>query len=280
MANTLKVPGATLHYEVRGSGPVLLLISGGPADADVYAGLARFLAETYTVVTYDPRGNSRSIVDGPAEDWRADVHADDAARLLETVGSGPAYVFGNSAGALVGLKLAARHPERVRVLVAHEPPAVELLPDASEHRARTQEVYDTYQTEGAGAAMQKFLAFAGLNGGPPPDAMAAASRPEMAEAMARMGRNVELFLAHGIRQIGSVVPDVATLRAAAAPIVVAGGEASGDGPAYRAAVALAGRLGVKVEHFPGDHGGFMTQPELFAKRLHAVLSSATAKIEF
>jgi pimeloyl-ACP methyl ester carboxylesterase len=56
MPNTLKLPGARLYYEVRGSGPALLLISGGPTDADVYAGLAPVLADKYTVVTYDPRG--------------------------------------------------------------------------------------------------------------------------------------------------------------------------------------------------------------------------------
>ena len=38
--DTLKVPGATLYYEVRGSGPVLLLICGGVYDAAGYAGLA------------------------------------------------------------------------------------------------------------------------------------------------------------------------------------------------------------------------------------------------
>ena len=70
MSNMLKVPGASLYYEVRGAGPTLLLISGGPADADVFAGLVGWLASRYTVVTYDPRGNSRSPFDGPPEDWR------------------------------------------------------------------------------------------------------------------------------------------------------------------------------------------------------------------
>jgi hypothetical protein len=37
---TLNVPGATLYYETRGTGPVLLLIPGGAADADIFAGLA------------------------------------------------------------------------------------------------------------------------------------------------------------------------------------------------------------------------------------------------
>jgi hypothetical protein len=57
---TLDVPGATLHDEVRGDGPVLLMICGGVYDAAGYAGLADQLADRCTVVTYDRRGNSRS----------------------------------------------------------------------------------------------------------------------------------------------------------------------------------------------------------------------------
>jgi pimeloyl-ACP methyl ester carboxylesterase len=125
--NTLKVPGATLYYEVRGAGPVLLLICGGIYDAAGYAGLAGRLADHYTVVTYDRRGNSRSPLDGPPERQSIEVHGDDAHRILTAVGvtgNESADVFGNSSGAEIGLELAARHPEQVRTLVAHEPPEV------------------------------------------------------------------------------------------------------------------------------------------------------------
>ena len=47
--DTVRVPGAHLYYEVRGSGPVLLLICGGVYDAAGYAGLAEQLADRYTV---------------------------------------------------------------------------------------------------------------------------------------------------------------------------------------------------------------------------------------
>jgi hypothetical protein len=113
--DTLKVPGARLHYEARGAGPVLLMIPGGPADAGAFAGIAGRLADKYTVAAYDPRGNSRSSLDGPPVDWRADVQSDDASRLLAAVGSAPAYVLGSSGGTQIGLDLAARHP----VFLAH-----------------------------------------------------------------------------------------------------------------------------------------------------------------
>ncbi|MGY4771967.1 alpha/beta fold hydrolase [Kribbella sp. CWNU-51] len=48
--NKLAVPGATLHYEVTGSGPMLLLIAGGGTDAAVYDGIVGQLAAEYTVV--------------------------------------------------------------------------------------------------------------------------------------------------------------------------------------------------------------------------------------
>jgi pimeloyl-ACP methyl ester carboxylesterase len=103
----LKVPGASLHYEVQGSGPVLLIIPGMPADAGLYSVLARQLTDTYTVVTYDPRGISRSRLDGPPQDQRVEVHADDAHRILDAVGAGPAHVLSDSISGLVGLCLAA-----------------------------------------------------------------------------------------------------------------------------------------------------------------------------
>ena len=67
-ASTLKVPGATIYYETRGAGPLLLIIPGGPQDAGVFVDLATHLADRYTVVAYDPRGNSRSRFDGEPED--------------------------------------------------------------------------------------------------------------------------------------------------------------------------------------------------------------------
>jgi pimeloyl-ACP methyl ester carboxylesterase len=43
MTETLPVPGASLYYEVRGSGPVLLMIPGGPMDADGFKQIAERL---------------------------------------------------------------------------------------------------------------------------------------------------------------------------------------------------------------------------------------------
>jgi len=69
-------------------------------------------------------------------------------------------LFGSSAGAVVGLALVTAHPARLRTLVAHEPPLVELLPDSTQGRARFADVYDIYRSGGAGKAMGKFMVHA------------------------------------------------------------------------------------------------------------------------
>jgi pimeloyl-ACP methyl ester carboxylesterase len=55
--NALRVSGASIVYEVCGSGPILLLIHGGGGDARAFNGVAKHLASQYTMaqigVTYD-----------------------------------------------------------------------------------------------------------------------------------------------------------------------------------------------------------------------------------
>jgi pimeloyl-ACP methyl ester carboxylesterase len=264
----LKVPGAQLYYETEGSGPVLLMIPGGPGDAGGFADLARFLTDRYTVVRYDPRGNSRSVLESPPEDQQMEVHGDDAAQLLGALSDQPAYVLGSSGGAQIGLNLTARYPERVRALVAHEPPCVELLPDTAQHRVFIEDLYDTYCTDGVGPAMQKFMTGTGLGGSPQPGN---SPPPEAQEAFGRMMGNMDFFFAHGLKPISFYIPDVATLRAGPVRVVVGVGETSAGQLAHRAAVALAEHLGTAPASFPGGHGGYGDQPAAFVERLHEVL---------
>jgi hypothetical protein len=119
----LEVPGGSLYYEVRGQGPVLLMMPGGPADATTFRAIEDDLAHAYTVVTYDPRGISRSSLFDPRDDDRmVEVFADDVHRLLAALGGGKASVFASSGGAVIALELARCHgsgrrlfPENVHV---------------------------------------------------------------------------------------------------------------------------------------------------------------------
>jgi pimeloyl-ACP methyl ester carboxylesterase len=197
VTQTLDVPGARLYYERRGTGPLLALI-GSPMDSTGFAGLASALAGQYTVVTYDPRGIGSSSRQDAGQDVTPEQQADDVHRLLSVLGGAPAYVFGSSGGAVVGLALVTAHPGQVRTLVAHEPPVVELLPDSAQLRAQIQDIYDTYRADGADKAMAKFMTHAGLGEASGQEADAPRWEPSP-EQMARMRATTEVFLAHLIR---------------------------------------------------------------------------------
>jgi len=268
---SLKVPGASIYYEVRGSGPVLLMMPGGPADASAFRRIAGHLDSYYTVVTYDPRGLSHSTLEAPVQDERiVEIFADDAHRLLTATAKEPAFVFASSGGAVIGLELAARHPEQVRTLVSHEPPAPALLPDTARERAAMEEIYQTYRTAGIGPAMQKFMVQTRIRSGPPPPPQGEPT-PEMREAMAQMQRNMDFWLGHYFRAIAAYEPDFGALKAGSSRIVPAVGDESRGELAHQGGLGLGEQLGTKAVVFPGAHGGFESHAAEFAARLHEVL---------
>lgn len=261
--HTLAIPGGRIHYEVRGAGP-LLFVMGSPMDAAAFAPLADALARDHTVVTHDPRGISRSTLDDPEQDSTPELRADDVAALIEALGAKSADVLGSSGGAVTGLALVTRHPGRVRTLVAHEPPLIELLPDAAERRAKTEENIAIYERHGAGAAWGQFMKNAGYevgeHHGPP------------GEPSEKDLRNSRHFFLHELRGTTRFVPDVAALKASSSRIVVGIGVASAHLLTHPTSLALARALGTDPTIFPGDHGGFMEQPGEFADRLRDVLA--------
>ena len=245
MAERLAVPGANLYYEVRGSGPVLLIMPGGPADAGNFRHIAEQLAPDYTVVTYDPRGLSHSTLDGPVRDERiVEIFADDVHRLLTATAKEPAFVFASSGGAVIGLELATRHPEQVRTLVSHEPPAPALMADPARERAAMAEIVETYRTAGIGPAMQKLMV---------------------------LTRNMDFWLGHYFLAIAAYEPDFAVLKAGSTRIVPAVGDKSRGELAHEGGLRLAERLGTQAVVFPGAHGGFESDAADFAVKLREVL---------
>jgi len=92
---------------------------------------ARFenLADEFTVLTYDRRGNSRSGLHGGPAPLVMEEQSADALAVLDANGIDKALVFGNSGGASIALDLAARHPGQVNAAVVHEPPVPAVLPD-------------------------------------------------------------------------------------------------------------------------------------------------------
>jgi pimeloyl-ACP methyl ester carboxylesterase len=267
---SLDVPGARLHYEVRGAGPLVFVV-GSPMGAADFASFADALATDHTVVTYDPRGLAGSTIDDPTQDAAPDLRADDVAAILDALGAESADVFGSSGGAVTGLALVTRHPGRVRTLIAHEPPLLELLPDADAQRAATDAIIETFHRDGPEAAFVHFMTNAGYDMsdpklGPPPG-------PEPTEAeLAKRMADAARFFDHELRDTTRYLPDVAALRASSTKVLVGIGVESGHLLTHRTSTALCELLGSSPVEFPGEHGGFMAHPVAFADRIRELLA--------
>src|SRR5438309_7213334 len=138
-SHSLDVPGARLHYEVQGSGPVLMLV-GHPMDSSGFAAIASLLADDHTVVSYDPRGFGRSTIDDRDQDAEPDLLADDVRRVLEEVGGGLVEGIRSSGGAVAGLALVAPHPDQHQAIVTHETPTALPLTKPEAARAGGQDI--------------------------------------------------------------------------------------------------------------------------------------------
>jgi pimeloyl-ACP methyl ester carboxylesterase len=292
---TLPAPGAVLHYDVWGAddgstGWPALLIVGSPMGADGFATLAGHFTDR-TVVTYDPRGAGRSPRTDGALRTEVEEHGDDLHRIIAALGSlapdslapdsGPVDVFASSGGAVNALALTARHPEQVRTLVAHEPPAFSELPDRDYALAAADDIHETYQRDGFGAGMAKFIALLSLQGpltagfasqpAPPPAAFGLPAEDD--------GNRTDPLLGLNMPSCCAYQPDFDALRAGPSRVVIGVGEESGEAIAGRAATSIAARLGVTPVVFPGGHDGFAGgefgrtgKPDEFAAVLRDVLA--------
>ena len=152
--HTLDTAEADIVYDVQGplptaDGRAALFMIGQPMDASGFRTLASYFPDR-TVITYDPRGLGRSIRKDGRVDNVPDVQAEDVHAVIEALGAGPVEMFASSGGAVTALALVAAHPDDVTILVAHEPPMVQVLPDAEVNRARRCPISGRVCSQGAG----------------------------------------------------------------------------------------------------------------------------------
>jgi pimeloyl-ACP methyl ester carboxylesterase len=270
VTSQLETPEVNLYYTVRGSGPMLLILQGGAGNADGSEALANELAGDFTVVTHDRRGLSRSTpIRG--ESYEIATHADDAARLIAALSGEPAFVFGSSLGALIGVELAARHPGLVRLLIAHEPGLYALLEGAEREEGLRghRETIEIFRREGMPAAMKRMAAHSGVDTN---DRDAEAVLTPDPKALEQHFLNLRHFLTCDVPAVTRYQPDVAAVIAAGSKIVAAvGSTTSPSALPYRCAVALAGVLGGTPVEFPGGHTAYMLRPKAVAERIRSLL---------
>jgi pimeloyl-ACP methyl ester carboxylesterase len=188
--------------------------------------------------------------------------ARDALEICKAAGVDKAYVFGNSGGANIALKLTEDHPEVLWGLVAHEPPVVSILPDADVWLRFVDEITDTLHVKGPKRAMLRFARSAvGVN---PFQLLLArgVNRPDLS-----------FFLEHEYVPITTYDPDVASLRHHGVPILTLAGRGSKDAYYARTAPILADKVGGHFSRVSGNHFAFLLTPDTFANELRLALES-------
>jgi len=110
------VNGVKIWYAVFGRGEPVILLHGGLANSNYWGHQVPALAKRYRVIVMDSRGHGRSTRN--AEPYGYDLMADDVIGLMDFFKIRKAAIVGWSDGAILGLDIALRHPERLTKLFA------------------------------------------------------------------------------------------------------------------------------------------------------------------
>ena len=116
VGDRVAINGMQLYYEVSGAGDPLIVLHGAYMNIPTMGSIVPQLARTHKVYALELQGHGRTTdIDRPMTYQNM---ADDVAAFMDSVGVQKADVFGYSMGAVVGLQLAIRHPQKVNKLAA------------------------------------------------------------------------------------------------------------------------------------------------------------------
>jgi pimeloyl-ACP methyl ester carboxylesterase len=261
--DVVAVNGTTLYYEMQGTGPALLCIAGTTGDAGHFVGIAARLADEFTVVAYDRRGNSRSPAPEGWSQTSVSEQADDAAALVQALQLAPAAVFASDAGGRIGLDLLMRFPHLLRGVILHDPVLPSVLHDAQPLTGAVQTAIQRgFQEKGlSGGVEGVFRYVAG-------DAAVAAIPPQTFERMLRNAPTI--FTVERSRDFANWCPAEEALAAVAVPVALLVGRES---PGFFGEMAawLARRLRIAVDTAPGGHAAYFDRATELAEALRSIL---------
>lgn len=179
-------------------------------------------------------------------------------------------MLGNSSGAIVALKVLLRHQDLIRTLIPYEPPVARMCPGYEDIWKQQQEIYDVYRAEGPYPAFKlfgKITESRNMDG----------SMMDM--SMPYLFSNLQFWFEREFLQYPNVdydaERDFAQYKDKLMPIY---GELTGrTAYQYLAMKVLCEKLDLKYLEFPGEHMGYMSHAEPFAKKL---LETLKARDEF
>jgi 3-oxoadipate enol-lactonase len=258
-----------LAHRVTGNpdGPPLFLLNGGLMTMAAWERIAAALEDAFRVVRCDFRGQ---LFSPGVPEPRLEPHAEDLVELLDALGIERIHAVGTSFGALVALRLASLHPERVASVIAITG-TERATPDLWEASARVRD-----------ACLE---AVAGGDGGRVYDLVIPATySPEYLEAnaaaLALYRRQVGLLPAAWFAGIAAIIGVLEGLDLTPflpliqAPTLVVAGERDVMFPLEHSQALAAAIPHSRLEIVPrGSHGLVIEQPEKVVEILRGFLGS-------
>lgn len=152
--------GTTLAYDIYGSGPPLIYITGASCFRNFVPVLqdAKAFAKEFTVYNYDRRGRGNSTDTQPYAIAR---EVEDIAALIDVAG-GKACLYGHSSGAVLALEAALRLGDKVDKVVLYDPPYVHDEAEKAQYNNLSQAVHELLHAGKNGQAMRTFLKGIGM----------------------------------------------------------------------------------------------------------------------
>jgi 3-oxoadipate enol-lactonase len=256
-----KIAGTDLSYDVRGSGPALLLLHAFPLSLAMWDDQARALSGSFQVVRFDCRGFGGT----PPGDGLLTMEriAEDGAALLDHLGLGGATVCGVSMGGYAAFAFLRRHPARLRGLVlADTKPGA----DTDQARRTRAEQADKVRREGTAAIVDAFL----------PRLVGKTTHEQRPQVLARVR---EIILANPPRGISDALAGLAAradstpiLREISVPTLIVCGEEDVITPPADAEAMHSAIKGSTLELIPkAGHLANLESPEAFNRALEAFL---------
>ena len=260
----IDVNGTSIYYERDGTGPAILFIAGSTGDAGNFTRTAALLADQFTTVTYDRRGNSRSP---PPPDWTTTSvteQGDDAAALIRALDLAPAVIFGASVGGLIALDLIIRYPQLLRGGILQEPALFSMVPNpAAEPAVRRALLTEALRTSGPRGAVKALMRY--LND----DEVFSAIPSDILERMLGNADTIISIEGPGFAAWRPPVTDFGAIRVPVGLLV-----ASGTLPVNNEITGLLARqLQTEPVTVPGRHGFYYYRPRDLADALRPILNN-------
>jgi len=160
MKTTKSKDGTVLAYDIYGSGPALIYITGASCFRKFMpiAQDAKAFAEEFTVYNYDRRGRGDS---GNTLPWSVEREVEDIEAMIDAAG-GKAYLYGHSSGAVLALEASLRLGDKVQKAVLYDAPYVHDQKEKVEYGQLSQKINKLLEDGKNAKAMKGFLGGIGM----------------------------------------------------------------------------------------------------------------------